>query len=326
MPAACYNIYTKFPEHVPEVFMRFIFSLLLLYSAVCLSAAEPDPTAAQKFIAASENGDIKTLNSLLKKGMDINATAENRNALLAAMEKQDLKTVKWLLDHKADPNGRGPLSPPALVVLPEPYNPELARLLLSNGADPSRMSYNFKAPLHRALELDSLEYIRLLLDKGASVNFNIRGETILMAACTFKNAAVVRLLLERGADANASYQDQSTALHRAAATGCPECIQALIEYGADIHYQGSTGFPPLFAAVFSGSSSEHAKCVDMLIKAGAETTGRDYRGRTLYELAEAADNPAIIQLLEQYKKSQSWWTRFWQWLAEKWSDFLSFFF
>lgn len=57
------------------------------------------------------------------------------------------------------------------------------------------------------------EAIKLLIDKGADINFKDKyGNTVLMNACIMNNTELVKLLLENGADINAKDKDGYTAL------------------------------------------------------------------------------------------------------------------
>jgi ankyrin repeat protein len=89
-------------------------------------------------LAASE-GSADMVRLLLKHGADIDALADGRTALLAAIGARDVPMVELLLSAGADPNvgdGRGetPLSFAALNPL---GSLDIVRMLLRAGADPA---------------------------------------------------------------------------------------------------------------------------------------------------------------------------------------------
>jgi len=92
---------------------------------------------------AARRGDVKTIESLLSKGADIEAkTHYGATALWLAANKGQLEAVKALLAHKADPNvidgvwGQTPAAMAAEAEKP-PVRTEMMKSLLAHGADPS---------------------------------------------------------------------------------------------------------------------------------------------------------------------------------------------
>lgn len=88
--------------------------------------------------------------------------------------------------------------------------------------------------LMRAVEGGNLETTRALLDYGADPNqgrsrngFNSIGEALHRRKC-----AVLELLLERGADPHTRMNDEYALIH-AARNHYPDCVAALLKYGAD---------------------------------------------------------------------------------------------
>jgi len=104
---------------------------------------------------------------------------------------------------------------PALVNAPSPDgftglgfacffgHPEVARMLLDQGADPSLASSNalHLAPLHSAVAADSFELVDLLLVRGAEPNpKESSGSTPLHTAAGHGNVPIIERLLAAGAD------------------------------------------------------------------------------------------------------------------------------
>jgi hypothetical protein len=76
--------------------------------------------------------------------------------------------------------------------------------------------------------------VKELLDKGADVNENFQGETLLVVASIAGHLDTVKLLLDRGASVNASAGGR-TALFYAATQGHTAMVKLLLDRGADLN-------------------------------------------------------------------------------------------
>merc|ERR1712216_328029 len=98
-----------------------------------------------------------------------------------------------------------------------------------------------------------LPVVRLLMHRGANVILpNHKGHTPLMAASKNDHPQVVRLLLQGRAQVNRSdtafrdgEPDGMTPLLYACAYGAEECVEILVQNGADVDARNSRGESPL---------------------------------------------------------------------------------
>ena len=89
--------------------------------------------------------------------------------------------------------------------------------------------------LHIAVQNNHPEVAKLLLTAGADVNIrDMSGKTALHPAVLQENIEIVRFLLERGADVNIRYPFDQTALHLAVQQGNIEIMKLLLTAGADL--------------------------------------------------------------------------------------------
>jgi ankyrin repeat protein len=110
---------------------------------------------------------------------------------------------------------------------------EIIRLLLDKGADPNQGAPH-DAPLMATVVRRNLEAVRALLDAGAEVDVKAYGdETPLIAAAKCGLDDIVKILVERGADVNAQLRGGNTALHLAAEQGHANIVLYLMEKGAN---------------------------------------------------------------------------------------------
>jgi ankyrin repeat protein len=237
--------------------------------------------------------------------------------LVYAVRANDLESVKALLAAGADVNqvtGYG--WSPLLVATQNRYY-QLGAFLLENGADPNLANKGGWVPLYLATDnrniengdypvrkgdMDHLEFITLLLDKGADVNARAKdstetrtvftnqwldenGATAFLRASQSGDLELMQLLLSRGADPAIATVLGVSALQVAAGIGWVEgityewspkatldAVKLLIELGLDVNAQADTGRTALHGAAHKG----RADVVQILADAGAKLDVRDY--------------------------------------------------
>src|SRR5206468_12230693 len=82
------------PRSIP---MRYPIAALLLFALI----------PSEELWEAAKRGDVKTVEALLAKGVDVNAkSAYGATALHFACDKGQVEVVKLLLKHKADGNAK----------------------------------------------------------------------------------------------------------------------------------------------------------------------------------------------------------------------------
>ena len=201
---------------------------------------------------------------LISKGADVNAASTDRNyqrhvtaegrpksldsggltPLLYAARENCMACVEVLLKNKADINLPDPDGVSPLHVAIMNANWDIAKRLITAGADVNQWDIFGEAPLFTSLGLrnrtdggrgasiDPLnqttgtEIVRLLLDRGANPNqqlffkpanltgsTNTRGATPLIRAANGGDVEMVKLLLEKGADATLYLADRQTPIH-----------------------------------------------------------------------------------------------------------------
>lgn len=175
---------------------------------------------------------------------------------------------------------------------------KIVEVLLKNDArpgnvDPSWLQQAMEAsgegppmvgpPLHLACLTGSMAMVKLILDKGASVNET--GGTFshaLFAALVTHQPDMVKLLLERGADTKQVHQKFGTPLHIAGKMADVDSVRELLKHGADATVLDADGKLPLEVTILQmdnrrrlrqGDSKkcEHKKeLVDMLLQEGGK--------------------------------------------------------
>lgn len=146
---------------------------------------------------------------------------------------------------------------------------ERALSLLDGGADINTASASGLSLLMLAAKKGHLEIVRVLLDRGAAVNWlaTYYGWTALTYAANAGHAEIVCLLLEHGADPAVKAVRGKTALVVAADRGHTAVVAALLEAGTDASAPPDHhGWTALGRAIRNG----HSETAQLLRRAGAE--------------------------------------------------------
>jgi ankyrin repeat protein len=181
-------------------------------------AAEPF-TLAQRYLQAARDGDRRTIERALARGVAADAKDDlGRNALLLAVhDAGDLALARFLHEKGValdlpDATGRAALSWAAAD-----GRLEIARWLAESGAAIDRPDAERRTPLFHAAAGGHRDVAAFLLERGADPNAADRfGDTPLILACAKGLNDVAALLLERGADPALRNQEGRAAADRAA--------------------------------------------------------------------------------------------------------------
>jgi len=167
-----------------------------------LMIAAPSHAADNALIAAVKKSDIATVRRLLQQGSSANVSeADGSTALLWAVESNDLEMTRALLKAGADAKRTNRYGMTPLHLAAVTGNPALLRDLLDAGADPNAVLPEGESVLMTAARTGSVPSLTLLLDRGAKVDARDKwyGESALIWAASQNHSAAVSLLIARGA-------------------------------------------------------------------------------------------------------------------------------
>jgi len=229
--------------------------------------------------------DLDSVKVLLAAGADVNqVTAYGWSPLLVATQNRYYKLGAFLLEHGADVNlaNKGGWTP--LYLATDNRN-------IEGGDYPVRKG-----------DMDHLDFIKLLLDKGANVNARMKdstetrtvftnqwldenGATAFLRASQSGDIVLMKLLLAHGADPKIDTTLHVTALQVAAGIGWVEgityewspastleAVKMLLDLGLDPNAQADTGRTALHGAAHKGRPD----VVQVLVDHGARLDVRDY--------------------------------------------------
>jgi uncharacterized protein len=298
-----------------------VVELLLSKGADVNMANSARATAAAKAVM---NGHTKVAVMLVSQGR----LAPNK-LLEEALTFGNLDISREIL-----PRMKRPIHGSWLIPACKSGDPEVVKLVLDQGADPS---FNDGLPLRIASHNAPVAIIQLLLDRGAQVDLRPSGSadrTALAVACfrgrpdiatvlldkganievkvdkegktplmlaldlarTDPGRAVVKLLLSRKADVNARNSTGSTALHQACFDGLPDMVRLLLDSKADIQAKDNRGLTPLLAAVIPG----HVSVVRLLLDKGADPNAKTEGTMSPLQLARKRGHAEVEKVLRQH--------------------------
>jgi ankyrin repeat protein len=244
-----------------------------------------DGGALTPLIYAVRSNDLDSVKVLLAAGADINqVSGYGWSPLLVATQNRYYKLGEYLLDHGADVNlaNKGLWTP--LYLATDNRN-------IESGDYPVRKG-----------DMDHLDYIKILIDKGANVNARIKdstqtrtvftnqwldenGATAFLRASQSGDIVLMKLLLAHGADPKIATVLGVTALQVASGIGWVEgityewsekdtfeAVKLLLDLGLDPNAQADTGRVALHGAAHKGRPD----VVQILADHGAKLDVRDY--------------------------------------------------
>lgn len=149
-----------------------------------------------------------------------------------AVNRDDGRTVRQLIERGFDPNSRDPKGQAALHLALRDESLAVAEALWASPAlDVSALNANGESPLMMAALRGNLAWAQRLLERGAQVHKD--GWSPIHYAATGPEPKLVALLLDKGAAIDAESPNRSTPLMMASRYGAEASVDLLLARGAD---------------------------------------------------------------------------------------------
>ena len=192
------------------------------FKAALAAATKDELTALDKrgesllHVAATAKAPkyLEFVEALVAAGVPIDLVNENGDSALHAvisgardgLNKQQLATATWLIEHGADVNHPGQIEATTLhTAILKGAQMAFVEQLIAAGVDGSRRDHTARTAFYLSMGTGNAPFLwNLLLDKwgGLDVNDEV-GNTPLHEAVSRHNASAVKYLLAKGADPNA---------------------------------------------------------------------------------------------------------------------------
>jgi ankyrin repeat protein len=235
-------------------------------------------------VFATRQNCMECVKSLLEAGANINQTTHyGWTPLLTAVQNRHYKLAIYLLEHGADPN--------------KPNNGGWTPLYL---ATDNRNIEGGDYPVRKP-DMDHLDFIKVLLDKGANVNARICGTQSTPDKCVGDSTETRTNFTMQWL-----YEDGATPFLRAAQSSDVELMKLLLAKGADPKIKTAYNVTALAVAAgigwvegvtFEWSPEQNLEAIKMCLDLGIDPNAQDLEGRAALHGAAHKGRPAAIQLL-----------------------------
>ncbi len=255
--------------------------------------AAPAPAAAappENNTAPPENPEDADEADLIVAGL-VGTGGGGLTAMVLAARENDLESVDYLLKAGADVNQVTEYGWTPLLTATNNRHYKLGMFLLEHGADPNLANKGRWTPLPvRKPDLDSLQYIRTLLDYGADPNARIKDNTLTRTIFTMQWL----------------FEDGATAFVRASQSSDLELMKLLLDYGADPKIPTANGDTALTVAggigwvegvTYEWSKQANVDAVKLLLELGLDPNAANREGRTALMGAAIKGRNPVVQML-----------------------------
>lgn len=252
-------------------------------------------------VDALRGGSVECTRLLLEHGANP-SIADHAQCTPLHFASTDVELLKLLVQYGADPKA-GVVGTP-LFYAAHFGDPASVKFLLEHGANPNARDGKWQTPLSVAVVNNHAEAVQLLVDSGADATALVgeAREYLLAVAVQKGNSAVVRSLINAGASLDAlSPEGQSVlSLLLERKRLCADLADLLIGYGYDATQPTRARLPDdllslseWWSAVYSGDSETLQK----LLKNGQDPNERDLYGETALMHFVECNDVSLVQLM-----------------------------
>ncbi|XP_029055019.1 SH3 and multiple ankyrin repeat domains protein 1 isoform X2 [Osmia bicornis bicornis] len=232
-------------------------------------------------------------------------TRTNLRRLLEYVANSQVEKIAKMCSKGLDPNfhcqetGETPLT--LATTLKKPSKVIIA--LVNGGALLDYRTKEGLTAMHRAVERNSLEAVKTLLELGASPNYkDTKGLTPLYYSVIYKTDPMLcETLLHDHATIGAQDLQGWQEVHQACRNNLVQHLDHLLFYGADMNARNASGNTPLHVCAVNNTDSS---CIRQLLFRGAQKDSLNYANQTPYQVAVIAGNMELAEVIKNYQPEE----------------------
>lgn len=255
-----------------------------------------DKNGSMPFVLACRFASTSDCKYLIEKGAKLCSTTGNGvTPLIAAVMGQNTELVAFLLnEHNLKANQYSSKRKSPLYYAAKIGSLDIVKLLMEKKASVNIPDEEERTPLYWASWNGFCGIVEYLINSGANVNqCNRKGKSPLYCASKRGRLNIVKLLLNNGADINKSTLNNKSSLYRAVKRGHFEICEALIKKGANVNKTDCEGSAPLYWA----AKREHIYILNLLLEKKASPNNGNDKGKTALHCAAKAGRVDIAKCL-----------------------------
>lgn len=209
------------------------------------------------------------LSDLIKLGIPVDLKkTDGETALFSTLQFDRIDNARILISMGANVNARDNNGNSILhkIAWDGDRHAKMAEFIIAHGAEVNARTPNGETPLHKAVFWGSPEIARILIKNGASINatmndaFDRHHDRGLMESEWFEQYCKLNKL-----SPITNWCDGWTPLHIAAKSYNTDCLKALLLLGAEVNLQNQAGWTPLDVAYKKGNKTN----IELLVASGA---------------------------------------------------------
>ncbi len=275
---------------------RVLFCLFIAVLGIAASKNE----ATKRLLAAAADGQGDAIIAALAAGADPNARSENKTPALVTVSTKALfgrekRVIAAFVKAKANLDAADPDGATPLMVAAATDRGEILESLIAAGAKLEAKDKDGWTAVHYAVANGNWMALDKLIAAKANVNVVAKDKySALMMAIGSGRGGIAEKLMKAGAKWPASWPDGASGLVHATAGRDLRAVRiALANNPAIDEPSPDDGFTPLAIASWNGD----AQIVMDLLRAGADPSIKDKKGKTALEHATSQEQTEIVALL-----------------------------
>ncbi|TGM09707.1 ankyrin repeat domain-containing protein [Leptospira barantonii] len=270
----------------------FSDSLIDLFSAVKTGKTDE----IQKLLSSMEGEPV--LIDWLKDYRD----SYGSGVLSWAVKNLDRESIELLLEAGADPDETNARGETPLLTSLDQGNEDLIRIFLEAGADSGKKDFSGNTPLTKAVSTGNLEIVEMVFENENSTpdleERNGEGYSPLLLAVDLGHLSIVEYLLEQDADFLKKNSEGRTILHLTALHNDYEILDLFLEKEETksiLENRDADGNTALLLA----ASHDGVECLEKLLNIGADFLKVNASGKTGLEEAERQKYHHVSKILKK---------------------------